>query len=297
MNSHPQDRPRRQARRAAGPGLLQRTLLALAALAPLAPPAVAQALEVPKGYTLVWADEFDTPGGPDPARWVHDTARNKEGWHNNERQYYAGPRTANAEVRDGKLHIRARKETMPAAPDWGGQAYTSARLLTRGKAEWTYGFFEVSARMPCGKGTWPAIWMLGTGGRWPEDGELDIMEHVGHDPDRISSAVHVAAGHAGQAFSGGVPVKDACKRFHRYQMLWDAGGVTFGMDGFAHMRYPKTDLGPRAWPFDAPMYLLLNLAIGGDLGGPVDDRIFPVTMEVDYVRVYQAPKTSAKPGG
>jgi beta-glucanase (GH16 family) len=244
-------------------------------------------LRPPPGYRLVWADEFDRDGPPDPAKWVHDTSRNREGWFNGEKQYYVGPTLDNARVSNGRLLITARKESVSQAADWGGQRYTSARLITRGRAAWTYGFFEVSARLPCGRGTWPAIWMLGSGGRWPEDGELDIMEHVGHDPKRTTSAVHVAAGHGGQYIGGAAPVPDACQAFHRYQMHWTPDGVSFGVDGFVHLRYPKLDLGPRAWPFDAPQYLLLNLAIGGHLGGEVDDSIFPVTMEVDYVRVYQ----------
>ena len=257
--------------------------------APASPaPASAEGLAVPVGYRLVWADEFNTDGLPDINKWVHDTARNRPGWHNNELQYYSGPRTDNAVVKGGKLIITARKESLKDAADWGGQRYTSTRLLTRGKGDWTYGYFEISARMPCGKGTWPAIWTLGSGGRWPDDGELDILEHMGRDPQRSHSAVHVAAGHGGQAFSGTAPAPTACTQFHRYQMHWTPAGVVFGVDGRPHMRYPKLDLGPRAWPFDQPQYLLLNLAIGGDLGGPVDDSIFPAAFEVDYVRVYQA---------
>lgn len=263
--------------------------LLLSALAPWAPALAAETFTVPAGYRLVWADEFNTDGLPDPAKWVHDTGRNKEGWHNNEQQYYSGPRAENAVVRGGKLVITARLESLRTAPDWGGQRYTSARLLTRGKADWTYGFFEISARMPCGKGTWPALWTLGSGGRWPEDGELDILEHMGRDPLRTHSAVHVAAGHGGQATFGSTPLPEACQRFNRYQMHWTPSGVVFGVNGAAHLRYPKLDLGPRAWPFDEPQFLLINLAIGGDLGGPVDDRIFPAALEVDYVRVYQGP--------
>ena len=254
----------------------------------------AQPFQPPSHYRLVWSDEFDTPGLPDPTKWTHDTVRNKEGWHNNELQYYSGPRAENAQVREGRLIIRALKESLSSARDWGGQRYTSARLITQGKAAWTYGFFEISAKMPCGKGTWPAIWTLGVGGRWPEDGELDILEHMGRDPERVSSAVHVAMGHAGQAFSSSLSLPDACQKFHRYQMHWTPDGVTFGVNGQAHMRYPKTDVGPRGWPFDAPQFLLLNVAIGGDLGGPVDDSIFPVAMEVDYVRVYQAPASGKR---
>jgi beta-glucanase (GH16 family) len=249
--------------------------------------AAAPPLDIPDNYRLVWADEFEGTGLPDPAKWTHDTHRNAQGWYNNELQYYAGPRRENAEVTGGVLVIRARRESLREAADWGGQRYTSARLITRDKAQWTYGFFEIRARMPCGKGTWPAIWTLGSGGKWPDDGELDILEHMGHTPARVSSAVHVAAGHAGQAFGASTPLPTACSAFHRYQMHWTADGVTFGVDGQAYVRYPRTDLGPRQWPFDKPQYLLLNLAIGGDLGGSVDDSIFPAEFQVDYVRVYQ----------
>lgn len=250
----------------------------------------AEPFEVPGGYKLVWADEFSTDGLPNPANWVHDTGRNQQGWHNHELQYYSAPRAANAVVNGGRLIITARKEKLSTAADWGGQAYTSARLQTRGKAEWTYGFFEVRAKLPCGNGTWPAIWMLASRGRWPEDGELDIMEYVGSDPTRVSSAIHTAAGHGGQGVVGAARIADACTAFHRYQMHWTATEVTFGVDGFAHLRYPRLAVGTRAWPFDGPQFLLLNIAIGGDLGGEVDDGIFPTAMEVDYVRVYQKPK-------
>lgn len=245
---------------------------------------------VPEGYRLVWADEFDIDGLPDPEKWEHDTSRNKAGWHNHELQYYSGPRAANAMVKGGRLVITARKEMLSSVPDWGGQAYTSARLQTRGKAEWTYGYFEVRAKLPCGRGTWPAIWTLGRTGNWPANGELDILEQVGSDPSRVFSTVHTLAGHSGQSVSAALQLNDACQNFHLYQMLWTASEVTFAVDGFAHLRYPRLDAGPRAWPFDAPQFVLLNLAIGGDLGGDVDDRIFPVAMELDYVRVYQAAK-------
>lgn len=243
-------------------------------------------LAVPAGYQLVWADEFDREGLPDPARWLHDTGRNREGWYNNEKQYYAAPRAENARVQQGRLHITARREALRTAPDWGGQSYTSARLITRGLAQWTYGFFEVRARMPCGKGTWPAIWMLGSGGRWPDDGEIDILEHMGHSPALVSAAVHTAAGSAGQAAHGKAWLPDACGRMHDYQLLWTPQGLSFAVDGQAFWHYRKP-ADSRAWPFDAPHFLILNLAIGGDLGGPVDDAIFPVSMEVEHVRVYQ----------
>lgn len=245
---------------------------------------------VPAGHVLVWSDEFDRPGLPDPAKWAFDTERNRLGWYNNELQYYAANRAENAQVRDGRLHITARLESLTSAADWGGQRYTSARLITRGLASWTRGFFEVRAKLPCGQGTWPAIWTLGTGGMWPADGEIDIMEQVGSNPTRVFGTVHTAAFHAGAGVSGATQVPDACTAFHDYQMTWTDDAIEFSIDGKFHHRYADPRTGRAAWPFDAPQYLLLNVAIGGVLGGRVDDRIFPVTMEVEHVRVYQVPR-------
>ncbi|MCP5270416.1 MAG: glycoside hydrolase family 16 protein [Burkholderiaceae bacterium] len=253
---------------------------------PVSPPPPVAA---PAHYVLAWADEFDTPGQPDAARWVADTGRNQAGWYNNELQYYAAGRLENAEVRDGRLVITARRESLSTAPDWGGQRYTSARLITRGLAEWTYGFFEVRARMPCGRGTWPAIWTLGSGGRWPQDGELDILEHTGRNPDHVFSTVHTAAGSGGAGRGAGRTLATACSAFHDYQMHWTPERIVFSVDGVEHFRYLNSGPGGAAWPFDAPQFLILNIAIGGDLGGPVDDAIFPVEMQVEHVRVWQAP--------
>jgi beta-glucanase (GH16 family) len=242
---------------------------------------------LPAGYKLVWADEFDGSGLPDPAKWAHDTFRNKDGWFNNEMQYYSAASAANAVRRDGVLVITARRETPRDAPDWGGQRYTSARLLTKGLADWTYGFFEVRARIACGKGTWPAIWMLGSQGDWPAGGELDIMEHIGHHPNRVFSSVHTAAGSGAKSVGGATRLPDVCSTFHNYQMHWTPQRVRFGIDGAVHAEYANPGQGKASWPFDAPQFMILNIAVGGDLGGKVDDRIFPVRMEVDHVRVHQ----------
>lgn len=271
-------------------GLCVALLTAGCSAASDAPGGGARTPGVPAGYALVWSDEFDRDGLPDAAKWVYDTERNKVGWHNHERQYYAGARAENAVVRDGKLVITARKEALSDQPDWGGQRYTAARLSTGGKAEWTYGFFEVRARLPCGRGTWPAIWMLGSGGRWPDVGELDIMEQVGSAPTRVFSTVHTLAGSGGSGKGADAQVPDACGAFHDYQMHWTAQDIRFGIDGVTHFRYINPRTGARAWPFDAAQYVILNIAIGGDLGGEVDDAIFPVTMEVDHVRIYQVAK-------
>ncbi|WP_269533666.1 glycoside hydrolase family 16 protein [Chitinimonas sp. BJYL2] len=244
-------------------------------------------LTVPANYQLVWADEFDVPGLPDASRWDYDTGRNALGWHNRELQYYSRARAENSVVRDGKLIITARKESLTTMPDYGGQKYSSARLFTQGKAQWTYGFVEVRAKLPCGKGSWPAIWMLGNG-EWPAAGELDIMEQIGHEPTKVFSTVHTTSGSGGNGKGAATQVPDACGAFHNYQMLWTTNDIRFGIDGVEHFRYVNAGTGVNQWPFDRPQYLILNIAIGGDLGGAVDDSIFPIQFEIEHARVYQA---------
>lgn len=248
-------------------------------------------LAPPADYRLVWSDEFAANAGlPDTSKWVYDTGMNKQGWHNRELQYYSGARAENAAVQDGKLVITARLESRADQADWGGQRYSSTRLITAGKADWTYGFFEIRAKLPCGKGSWPAIWMLGSQGDWPAGGELDIMEQVGSEPAKVFSTVHTTAGSGGNGKGGATQVPDACSAFHNYQMHWTADKITFGIDGKPHAVYINPKTGKAAWPFDAPQFLILNIAIGGDLGGPVDDAALPIRMEVEHVRVYQAAK-------
>lgn len=245
---------------------------------------------IPANWKLVWADEFDRDGLPDSSKWDYDTERNKAGWFNNELQYYSRARLENAAVSKGVLTITALKERLTSAADYGGQAYTSARLLSRGKASWTYGFFEIRAKLPCGLGTWPAIWMLGTKGAWPDDGEIDIMEHVGKNKGQILGSAYSNyynwANGTGNTKS--TTVADACDAFHNYQLYWDADQLAIAVDGKYYFQFVNAKTGDyKKWPFDQPQYLLLNLAIGGDLGGTVDDTIFPSKFEIDYVRVYQ----------
>ncbi|MCV2358664.1 glycoside hydrolase family 16 protein [Paucibacter sp. TC2R-5] len=254
------------------------------------PAPAAQTLSLPAGYRLVWSDEFEQAGLPDPAKWVYDTGMNKQGWHNKELQYYSHARAENSVVQDGKLVISARLESLDKQADWGGQRYSSARLITAGKADWTYGFFEIRAKLPCGVGSWPAIWMLASQGEWPAGGELDIMEQVGKEPAKVFSTVHTTAGSGAHGKGGETQVPDACSAFHNYQMHWTAEQVSFGIDGKTHAVYPNPKTGKAAWPFDAPQFLILNIAIGGDLGGPVDDAALPIRMEVEHVRIYQQAK-------
>ncbi|MES2206267.1 MAG: glycoside hydrolase family 16 protein [Pseudomonadota bacterium] len=246
---------------------------------------------LPADYTLVWADEFDVDGLPDPTRWDYDTSANSTGWYNNELQYYAAGRLENSQVANGKLIITARKEALTTMPDYGGQNYTSARLVTRGKASWTYGFMEIRAKLPCGVGSWPAIWMLGTHGTWPGDGEIDIMEQVGKDPTTIHGTIHTQSTFntvGGLGNGSTTTLTDACTQFHNYQLTWTAQSLSIGVDNQIYHTYVNRGLGNLSWPFDNPQYLLLNIAIGGNFGGPiVDDNIFPIQMEVDYVRIYQ----------
>ncbi len=252
-------------------------------------------IALPAGYRLVWSDEFSKPGLPNAAKWSYDTAFNKRGWHNEEKQYYAGPRAKNARVARGRLIIEGHAERLDPRrfPDWGGQSYTSSRLITRGKASWTYGYFEARAKLPCGVGTWPAIWTLADrpNMKWPDDGEIDIMEHVGFDPGVVHQTIHTKAfNHVlGTQKAGQVKVPDACDSFHLYQLHWTPDRIQMGVDGRTVFTFDKPSSNSAEWPFDRPHYLLLNLAIGGAWGGRkgIDDKALPASMEVDYVRVYQ----------
>lgn len=236
-------------------------------------------------YKLVWSDEFNYTGHPDSSKWGYDVGGN--GWGNNELQFYTRARNENARVENGHLIIEARKEKT------GNREYSSARLVTKGKGEWQYGKIEVKARIPDGRGTWPAIWMLGTNAplKWPDDGEIDIMEHVGYDQGTIHGSVHCKKYYhnIGTQKTGKIAVPDASTSFHVYEVEWDKDSVKVGMDGSYYFRFANERSGYEAWPFDNKMYLLLNLAVGGNWGGAkgVDETIWPKRMEVDYVRVYQ----------
>jgi beta-glucanase (GH16 family) len=252
---------------------------------------------VPAGYELVWADEFDQPGLPDPARWTYDTERNSEGWWNGEAQYYAGERSKNARVEDGVLIIEAHRENLHIEefPDWGGQNYTSSRLHTADRGEWTYGFIDVRAKLPCGRGSWPAIWTLGVQpyDHWPGGGEIDNLEHVGFEPEWVHASVNT--GDFNHAIRQGRTQRNwlpgACDDFHNYQLTWTEDEILIGVDGENYFSFANDGRGDDGtWPFHRPQYLILNIAIGGGWGGRqgIDDEMFPIRMEVDYVRVYQA---------
>jgi len=264
-----------------------------------APGAVRAEPMVPADYKLVWADEFEGAGAPDPLKWTYDTEHNRSGWFNSEKQYYAGDRRDNARVEGGNLVIEARDDraAIAARPDWGGQRFSSARLMTRGLAAWRYGAVEVRAKLPCGVGTWPGIWMLPADPavKWPDGGEIDIMEHVGADPGKIHVSTHTKAENfvIHTENTAMASVKDACTAMHRYQLRWTPTLIVMGVDDRRIFALKKAGPNRDRWPFDQPFYLLLNIAVGGDWGGikGIDPAGFPARMEVDYVRVYQPPKT------
>jgi beta-glucanase (GH16 family) len=239
-------------------------------------------------WKLVWRDEFEKPGAPDPTRWGYDIGGN--GWGNKELQYYTDNRRKNARVENGLLVIEAHREA------WEGSAYTSARLVTKDKAVWRSGRFEIRARLPLGRGTWPAIWMLPVvwnlgDGKWPDNGEIDIMEHVGHNPGQVHASTHSRKNQwrNNTQRTAIQIVPDAGINFHTYAMEWEAEIIRIFVDDQLYFISHKGDGDWTSWPFERDFYLLLNLAVGGDWGGikGVDASAFPQRLEVDFVRVYQ----------
>lgn len=258
-------------------------------------------------YKLVWSDEFDRTGRPDTAVWNYENgfARNREDhWYQSD----------NAYCRDGKLIIEARREKTPrrnplyeaGSKDWRRQReyirYTSSSLTTAGKKEFLYGRFEVRAKIPVGGGAWPAIWLLGSGMEWPSCGEIDVMEYY-----RIGGVPHILANacwgtdrrYQAEWNSKKMPFthftdRDPqwAERFHLWRMDWDEESIRLYLDDELLNEIPLSQTvngmcGGGTNPFRRPQYILLNLAIGGDNGGPIDDGEMPMRYEIDYVRVYQ----------
>ena len=227
--------------------------------------------------SLAWSDEFDVAGSPDPSKWGYDIGGG--GWGNNELQYYTN-RTDNAAVSGGTLKITLKKE------NFSGSLYTSARLLSKDKFSFKYGKIEVKAKLPAGGGTWPAIWMLGnniSSTPWPACGEIDIMEHVGNQLNKIFGTLH-HPGHSGANGDGGSVVNPtATTAFHRYTTEWSANTIRFLVDDavfYTFTNYPSL-------PFNQNFFIILNIAMGGNFGGAVDPAFSSGAMEIDYVRVYQ----------
>lgn len=252
----------------------------------------------PANARLVWHDEFDGRA-LDSRKWQYDTSRNKQGWFNGERQYYSAGE--NLTVANGLLTIEARHEKLDPNrfPDWGGQEYTSAKIFSKG-AGWTYGFYEVRAKLPCARGTWPAIWMLPVAmTKWPDGGEIDIMEQVGSEPNLIYASLHTKLfNHLLKTQrSAQKLVPTSCNAFHVYQLDWRPHSITIGVDGRGILRVlDNRPGGSGAWPFFTPFKMILNLAIGGSWAAAkgIDDAAMPQRMQVDYVRVWQARDRSGK---
>lgn len=239
----------------------------------------------PDNWKLVWSDEFNYSGLPDSTKWNYDVGGS--GFGNNELQYYTLKDTLNALVKNGVLAITAHKQVKE------GKSYTSARLLTKDKSEFTYGKFEIRARLPRGIGTWPAIWMLGKNideAGWPACGEIDIMEHVGYEKDSIYGTIHSKSYNhmIGTQKVKAIFIDKPYDDFHVFSIEWTPEKIDFFVDNKLYNHIENEHKSVNEWPFDQPFFLILNLAIGGNWGGKfgVDDSIFPAVFEVDYVRVY-----------
>lgn len=236
---------------------------------------------------LVMADEFDTNGAPNSTFWNYNIGTGDNGWGNGELQYYTN-RTENVTVQNGILIITANKE------DFNGSSYTSARLLTKGKFEQTYGRFEARMRLPYGKGIWPAFWLLGDDSNgtqiWPQIGEIDIMEYVGDKPTSVFGTVH------GPGYSGGESISKSYvlqndrfdTGFHVFGIEWGPDYINYYVDDVLYNQITPEDV-PGEWVFNrGPFHIILNLAVGGALPGlPNAETVFPQTLLVDYVRVYK----------
>ena len=243
----------------------------------------------PKKWQLVWHDEFDGEGIPDPTKWTY--AVGGHGWGNKEKQFYTEAREENAGIRDGKLHVTGRKEK------WEENDYTSARVISRGLGDFQYGRFEIRAKVPPARGTWSAIWMMPSDwqfsdGGWPDIGEIDIMEHVGHDSGTVHASAHSRdyQWQKGTQKTGILKVPTATEEFHTYVLEWSEARLAAYVDDEMYFEYLNEGEGEGKWPYNKPFYLIMNVAIGGEWVNAhgVDDAALPQSMEVDYVRVFKA---------
>ncbi|MBU0697322.1 MAG: glycoside hydrolase family 16 protein [Bacteroidetes bacterium] len=242
-------------------------------------PAKPSPVVIKESYTdLVWADEFNVDGAPDPNKWGYDLG-NGNGWGNAELEYYTN-RPENVIVKNGTLRINAIKE------NYNGSAYTSARMLSQNKYAFTYGKVEVKAKLPVGIGTWPAIWMLGGDIKsvgWPNCGEIDIMEHLGRDINNIYATLHYPGHSGGNANGATKMIQNATTEFHVYSLEWSPSIIKmFVDDQLVHSVSNSSNI-----PFNHDFFFIMNLAMGGNFGGPVDPAVTNATMEVDYIRVYK----------
>ena len=235
---------------------------------------------------LIWADEFNVDGSVSEEKWFSEIVPPNNGsWFNNEVQHYTD-RIDNAYISDGTLKIAAKKEGYTAFNST--KSYTSARLNS--KFSFTYGRIEVRAKLPEAGGTWPAIWTLGsniTSVGWPSCGEIDIMEHVGNNVGAISSALHTPSSNGNTVNIGRIDIPDATTAFHVYAVDWTAEKMDFYVDDTLYYTFNPEVKNSSTWPFDANQFILLNIAMGGTLGGNIDTDFNEAIMEIDYVRVFK----------
>ncbi|WP_340066022.1 glycoside hydrolase family 16 protein [Ascidiimonas aurantiaca] len=231
--------------------------------------------------TLVWEEQFEGKT-LDHNSWsfeLGDGCPSLCGWGNNERQIYT---KVNHKLKNGYLIITAKKED---------SIYTSTRIVTKNKKTFQYGRIEIKAKLPAGKGLWPAFWMLGSNidkVKWPACGEIDVLEYVGKEPHTVFTSLHTTSSHGNTVNSKKTCIPDIEKGFHVYEALWTPERITFLIDRKKVYEYAPENKTPDNWPFNQPFYFIINLAIGGNFGGPyVDNTIFPQNFVVDYIRVYQ----------
>lgn len=229
--------------------------------------------------SLVWSDEFETAGAPSASKWTYDIGRGDNGWGNQEDQYYTN-RASNVIVEGGFLKIKAVRE------NYMGSSFTSARLKTQGIFNFKYGKVEVRAKVPAGVGTWAAAWALGSNIQtvgWPACGELDIMEHLGREENKVYGTLHYPGRSGGNADGNTRMIQNATTEFHTYSTEWSATSIKILVDGLLIHEVPNSS----AIPFNHDFFLIVNLAMGGNFGGPVAPSVNGGTLEVDYIRVYQ----------
>lgn len=238
----------------------------------------------PQKYVKVWSDEFNKPGLPDSTKWDYEVGKIR----NAELQYYTYKRSENARIQDTVLIIEARKEPFQ------GASYTSASLVSRYKGDWLYGKFEIRAKVPTGKGTWPAIWMMPTDseyGGWPKSGEMDIMEYVGMNANNLYYTAHFEGTNGSGHQSSGTQTtyNQPYTKFITFTFVWSPTKLEWYADGVKKYTYNKPAGDYRVWPFDKMFYMILNLAYGGTWGAQqgIDDTKLPHKFYIDYVRVYQ----------
>ena len=233
-------------------------------------------------YQLIWSDEFNKDGALDSKKWTYDLGRGQDGWGNKEEQFYTN-RPENVRIKKGVLEITAKRE------DFQQAKYTSARIKAEGLFDFKYGKVEIRAKLPLGKGVWPAMWFLGSNIKkvgWPKSGEIDMMEFIGREPESLMSNIHTPAGFGAHAVGGKTKITKP-NDWHLYKMEWDADAIRFYLDNQLYYTYKPLDKTKESWPFDQKFFMIMNVAMGGGLGGTIDSGFKSTTFYIDYVRIYQ----------